>query len=383
MTIIPKLIHLTKTCVKCQQVFYRYYEINGKLKDLLTRKECLSCLPWKAQKPRKTSICKQCGDHFRINFRDERTGKYIQSFERDNCFKCKPLREDISHLYDKVKDNYAEKGCKWCMKEYGLTRNQIAGIVAKFDLEVNKEILSNILSEAKITPFEKQKVNVDQFKNIENPISAYILGLLWTDGHVSKRNNSIVFSNTFPDFNYFETIFKLTGNWGKSISKSKNTWKDHCVLYTSNKFLKDFLVEHNFQNKELGFSKIYNLIPNKYKIYFIRGLIDGDGCFYSRIKTSQFNFSLCSSYNQNWDCFEEILRDAEINWKIERTKSKSGSYSKIHISGRLRIIKFGDFIYQNYNNDKMGLERKYNKYLEAKNYNSKRNYKKTLFFTPQ
>lgn len=331
---------------------------------------------------KRTNICKTCSKPFEIN--TQLNGKNICLSNRSRCLRCSPKKERRSEEVENfIIDNYSDHGVSWCVENSQLTKNQINGIVKKFNLKISKVVSRQVRSKAKTRKAEDCKVNHENFLNIVRQEEAYILGLLWTDGHVSKDTNGIIFSTTSPDDYYFYPIFQKTGNWGYCKSASGHGWKDHISINTSNFYLREFLLKHNFRDKEKGFSQLYALIPKEFQNAFLIGLVDGDGCFYINKQKGLYRFSVCSSYDQDWTAFEEILRRLQINWKIERTQSKSGSYSKIHIFGRERVKKFGDLLYKDYETDKIGLPRKYTKFLEIKNSPTLRSYPKTLEFQEQ
>lgn len=72
------------------------------------------------------------------------------------------------------------------------------------------------------------------------------------------------------------------------------------------------------------------------------------------------------------------FKDLSLNYRIERAHSKSGSYSKIHISGKSRVEKWGDFLYKNHKIHGLGLHRKYDRYLYIKSKCNTRRYEKTI-----
>lgn len=333
------------------------------------------------KKEKRTNLCRTCGKLFEINVKDE-AGKPICLFNRRHCLICKPKKNKLlpPEYFKFIEENYSNHGVKWCCENSELTKNQVVSIAGKLNLKIDPRVHTRIRSEGKLRPANQYKIFHEDFLNIDTSTKAYLLGLLWTDGHIAKNNHTITLSTTPPDDQYFIPLFQETGKWSVHVSKSRNHWKNHVSIYTTNRFIHVFLKEYNYNNKHLGFQKIYDYIPLEYKKYFIIGLIDGDGCFYANETNSSYRFSLCSTYEQDWSCFENILRELKINWKIERTIGKSGSYSKVHISGRLRIAAFGDYVYENYS---IGLPRKRDKYLLAKNSNGKREYVQTLNFIPQ
>ena len=66
--------------------------------------------------------------------------------------------------------------------------------------------------------------NVDykQFLNIQKPEVAYLLGLLWADGHVSSSKNELLLVTTYPDSIEFYRQFKKCGKWNFYKYNNKN-----------------------------------------------------------------------------------------------------------------------------------------------------------------
>jgi intein/homing endonuclease len=113
--------------------------------------------------------------------------------------------------------------------------------------------------------------------------------------------------------------------------------------------------------------KILSLIPLNLKKYFLRGLFDGDGNFYINKKQGLYHFYLHGSINQKYDVLEEYLDNLQIPYKIDRKKIKSGGCSYLRIVGKKHVLKLGESIYNNYDTDLIGFNRKHNKFLEIKN----------------
>lgn len=312
---------------------------------------------------KSTKVCSQCQQKFHKNLLCE-DGIYRCFSSRQKCLSCnpyKPKKRD-ENIEKNVILNYENYGASWCMEEYNLTKNQLYGIVQKFNLKLNRSVHSKIRSSSKLISENAHKVNHAQFIKIDSPTAAYILGLLWTDGHISKNTNTITFTTTYPDAEYFKTIFDKTGNWGycKTIPKNSN-WKHRLSIYTTNRFLKDFLVNLNFTEKDKGFTSLYGSIPVEYRKFFLIGIIDGDGCFYVNDKNSSYKFSICSSIEQDWTCLENYFKQNSIECHIERTISKNGSYSKIYVFGKDNIKKIWNLLYNDYTLHLIGLPRKYEK----------------------
>ena len=103
--------------------------------------------------------------------------------------------------------------------------------------------------------------------------------------------------------------------------------------------------------------KIFNLIPSELKKYFILGWVDADGCFYWNEKYKLRQFYLSGSFEQNWNVFESLLIQLEIEYKIVRVNKKT-SYSNVRITGKNNILKLGEYIFS----DMIPFQRKYDKY---------------------
>ena len=92
-------------------------------------------------------------------------------------------------------------------------------------------------------------------------------------------------------------------------------------------------------------------------------MFDGDGCFYYNEKNNSKQFVLTSTYEQDWGYFESLCNRLEIKYKINRIINKKSSYSIVRITNKSGINKLGSYIYNNFECDKIGLTRKYDKFI--------------------
>lgn len=261
-------------------------------------------------------------------------------------------RKFTDEQYDIIKNNYTEYGIDYCCELSGLSPTQISYIARKFKLY------------RRTTRDDEYPLYSEYVLNIDDPIKAYCLGLIWTDGHI--RDTTITQTTTEPDSSYYYDKLMHLGKWGTTRYKhSKHpSWKERVNFQTTNPFLCKKLQDLNFTDKTLGFQKVYDTIPDNFKRFFIIGLIDGDGCIYINEKKGQYQISICSCYEQDWTSYTNILDKLNIKFNIEKTKRSSGSYSKVHITGKYEVMKFGQFLYSTYEVDNIGLPRKYEKYLQ-------------------
>lgn len=206
----------------------------------------------------------------------------------------------------------------------------------------------------------KHTINEDVFmKNITKE-SAYLLGFIWGDGYISNSgtNKQIRIECVSEDINQLKEIMKKTGIWCFNCRKRINKKREVTIASASNKELVEYLIENDYKNKSIvSPEKIWNLIPDKFKKYFILGWIDADGCFYWNEKYKLRQFYISGSYEQNWIVFENLLKSLNVEYKIIRISNKT-KYSHIRVTGKLNINKIGNYIY----NDVIPFQRKYEKY---------------------
>ena len=196
---------------------------------------------------------------------------------------------------------------------------------------------------------------------------AYFFGFFWGDGGM-KANDKI----TKPKICIVkEDAEKLMD----TFSCLEYSYKDYCQenrkerrTFTFNsKIVKEILIKLNGFNKSVAApTKVLNFIPKKLHLYFWRGYIDADGCFYKRKIKKGGAFSISSSLNQDWSSVEKWLKSIGVeNYNIYRKETSFGDSSTIEVKYGPDIKKIGDFLYENY--DGIGLDRKYLKYTEIIN----------------
>ena len=64
-----------------------------------------------------------------------------------------------------------------------------------------------------------------------------------------------------------------------------------------------------YTNSLESHQKIMEFIPEQYRNHFIRGFIDGDGCYYHRKNSTNICFSLSGNYNQDWSYFQKYFKE--------------------------------------------------------------------------
>lgn len=281
-------------------------------------------------------------------------------------------KEEIEFL----KENYPIFGGEYCSLELHRTKNSILAKTKRLNISLNDDIKSKIKSNNSLGWYNKisdesYNVGYEQFKNINKSEIAYILGFLWSDGYCHKKNNtnSIVLEIVREDLDEIKHIFDSVGKWGYYFRKREGR-KEIASLKTSNRPLLEYLYTLDFNRKSfISPDKLINKIPLDLRKYFFRGIIDGDGCFYFDSKRLRL-FSVTSSIDQDWKYLKDLFDNLGIEYNIRNKEhnNKDGNISHssvIYVTGIERIKKLGDYIYDGYEIDKIGLKRKYEKYLNC------------------
>ena len=212
----------------------------------------------------------------------------------------------------------------------------------------------------------RRKLKVEKFIKMDMPESCYLAGMFWADAHISKKKNCTAISLLKTDMDQIVDLFKIFGEWG-IVNPKKKDRKEQTYIYTYNKYLHDFLILMDYQNKSyVEPTKILNYIPEHLHCYFWRGFSDGDGCFH--VNKKSHSFSASGNVQYKWVEMEKILNKIGIsNYSIcieDRGEGRGLSSTKIHRKNE--IIIWGEYIYQNYESDKIGFPRKFLKFKKIK-----------------
>lgn len=223
---------------------------------------------------------------------------------------------------------------------------------------------------------------MDNQLQITNAESAYVLGLLWADGYFGGKHKnkyhdkfySIGIRISKDDLELTKHIFEksIFNEWNKwKFYDYKNKNKSYKILLEAQLHsidLCDIFLSFNFDKKSyISHEFVFNVIPENLHKYFIRGFIDGDGCFYIRKNKNGQSFSISSSVNQDWQFLQQyIYEKIKIDSKIIKSKNKKGKGSSLVIDKKNDIVKLGDYIYDGFNVDKIGFPRKHDKFFIIK-----------------
>jgi hypothetical protein len=279
---------------------------------------------------------------------------------------------------DFLKENYPTKGGEYCTEKLNRTKSALSKKVRRIGIKVNKETISE-LNRAGQKKFQDNrpnsdfKVNVEQFLDIKKPEVAYFLGYFWADGYLLTSRNELRFEIATEDMDMIKNVMDSLGEWNYNYRQRDVKYKKSTSAVTSNARLTNFMFDNDYHLKsKVSADKILSKIPDNLKHYFFRGLVDGDGCIRVRDgKIIGYEITITSTINYDWGFVEELFTKLNLNYKIYRKKHNDGGKSVIIVYSE-NAKTFGDYIYKGYENDKIGLPRKYEKYLKCLELNKRK-----------
>ena len=212
----------------------------------------------------------------------------------------------------------------------------------------------------------------DQFNTNFTPESSYVLGILFADGCITKNCNEIRISCLSNDMQQLIPTFQKVGKWNILIRKETKKYgrndKEQTILTCSDEKMHDTLSESD--------DFLLDKIPDSLKKYWYRGYIDGDGCW--RIsQAKQFykdkiyivynrNMTITGPIDQNWNFFITLLNNLNIKFNISKY-NKTNKYSQLTVTSRENYLKLGNYLYDTFEKDNIGLQRKCDKWKEIVN----------------
>ena len=269
-------------------------------------------------------------------------------------------------------ENYPSLGAIKCSEKLNIPARALSTLASKMNLKVDKnrkKDLAREYSNRATTFFAQKREDTEKKSNliiISQPEEAYTLGFMWGDGYL---NHPVKTQCCYPyigieknDFDSLLKTFCSIGKWRVYYRKRINRKEQGECLLCDNKW-GFFLRNNDYENKStVSPSKILIHIPDHLKMFWWRGYVDADGCFYLG-KTRTRQFSLAGSFEQDWSEFEKLLCSLGISkYSIKRrVQNKKSKSSIVGIFNQLDIEKLGNYLYGN-EPLKIGLKRKYDKF---------------------
>lgn len=271
-------------------------------------------------------------------------------------------------INDRIKNEIINKyktgnySCTELSSQYEIHLSTVCRILKKAGINIIQGHSNNI----------KYTVNHNYLDKIDTEEKAYFLGFFYADGYNNESRNYIAISLQERDKSIIEKFKKLLES-DKPLyfvdfkTKNKNS-QNHYKLQINSKRLSERL-------KELGCPQRKSLIlefpteeqvPSSLLKHFIRGMLDGDGCFsivMQKEKYKAWQVDIMSTLKFCLKLKEILEQKLCINSCVVIKKNGNPLSARIYIGGRKQVAKLLNWIYQDAT---IYLERKYNKYIEEK-----------------
>jgi len=200
----------------------------------------------------------------------------------------------------------------------------------------------------------------ESFFNSWSRKMAYILGLIVTDGCISKTGAVSLCMN---EKELLDKI-KQAMNSEHKITLSKSQKGLYIYKFAREKLVEDLRNLGILPKKSLDIK--FPQIPDIYLVDFIRGIFDGDGSvfFDPRSKNQPIRSKFCSGSKDFIEKLESCLQRSGLPARtIYEQKTKNGIYY-MFIYGHKDSKKLFDLLYRNIT-DELFLERKHRKFMEG------------------
>lgn len=261
---------------------------------------------------------------------------------------------------DFLKENANVYGAYVCAEKMGrnfgsvlsvLRRNKIPFRYKKTD-KSEKEILE-------LTFVDKDSIDFNYDTTFFPKELSYFIGLLWADGCVNA--NSVIIETVKDDGEDFISIISKLCNFKIRCRKREGRREQMSFWYNDKNFANFLKTMGKYSHSSESHKKILEYIPSEYHVYFLRGLIDGDGCFYEEKYKGQIlpQFSISSNFDQDWSAIVLFFSNHNIKVSVQQRfeKQSNSKSSCLRITGKDNFKKIVDILYSQ--KDAIYLKRKF------------------------
>lgn len=185
-------------------------------------------------------------------------------------------------------------------------------------------------------------IRTDFFNEIDTPIKAQILGLIYADGNVAQRDGIISHASIDQHSNYKVWLNRLGVLWGGSvISGGRDTSSKVTIPGTE---LAEALVRHGVVPAK---SKVLKppVLPDEFVHHFIRGYIEGDG-YISKHSSQPKVVILGTKELLGWMHHTICTR---LHWDQNQTlRQRSDHLYELSIGGRFQVPSLLEWLYDGF-----------------------------------
>ena len=223
-------------------------------------------------------------------------------------------------------------------------------------------------SRACASSYNSSAYDPDIFEIENKHILYYIIGLIVTDGNISKNNKKLTISLTDKDVIYALSQYVINAKRRKIYSqqpKLKNASKAYTLINANPNTMQKL--------NEIGImsQKTYTLkmpkIDERYVYDFLRGVFDGDGCVYISNKRygGYYSIAIASGSTDFSNDLMNLLTQLGYSPRLVLDSRRKNSEHKtycIKLNKQQEVARFMENIYKYA--DSIMIKRKYDKYYD-------------------
>jgi hypothetical protein len=271
-------------------------------------------------------------------------------------------------IIDFLRENFPKNGAKYCQDILG----------PEYKISCIREY-ANRNGIKRDRSYEGPNFNIEEFKSPSTPLIAYFLGNIWGDGYIPKdkkgRPTGVKLNVQTKDGEILYKMYQKLGHVTYTYRTNKLGHTQYAMRF-SNAELARFLTDMDYQVKStVSPTKILQLIPKELHKFFWLGFSDADGCICVAERTCQACFA--GSYSQDWTDLINFIQSRGCHVVHSQDITATGKRSTLNIQRFGDVIQLYRFLYSTFEQDSIGLPRKYDKFLEAKARFDNRNKDKT------
>lgn len=228
----------------------------------------------------------------------------------------------------------------------------------------DKKTIFRVLKQNKITlpnlgQFTKKIYANDSFFTKLNPISAYWLGFIATDGTLSDRDKNVTIALNKRDIGHLYKFVKAVKS-NAQVGYIKSNDSVRVSIYSKPLF--DSLIKLGITpNKSLTITQVN--VASSLMSHFIRGVFDGDGWINGR-EVTHVQFGIAGNKPFLQQIQDIFIRRCNVNKVRLYPLPPSGRACRLQYTGS-QIFKILNFLYKN-SSSQTRLDRKYQGMLDLK-----------------
>lgn len=236
-------------------------------------------------------------------------------------------------------------------EELGCCHSNISKRLKKIGIEYQRDY-----SKVRRSRLGRYEVDVNFFDFIDSEAKAYFLGLMYSDGSVTKD----FFYTKLKDEDILQK-FRQELKSNAPIKRIEKPWSAYKIVINCQELCKQ-LIKHGCVPNKTRVIQVPNLRKDLYR-HFIRGFFDGDGCLQLNDKIYHCRFDItCASLKFLEQLRPIITQHAKTNGYL----GKETKYEVWHLNYNGHQVE--DILDWLYKDSHFYLQRKYDKYQILKMY---------------